>query len=63
MTVILKILSKSEKFHNGGQKWHILCLSRIRSKLHCLISLSVKKCVHSCVEEVKIRKFCRGGVN
>ena len=38
------------------------CLSQIRSKLHYLIILSVKKLVHSCVEEVKIREFYRGPI-
>ena len=33
------------------------CLSQRRSELHFLISLSVKKGVLSCVEEVKIKEF------
>ena len=63
LTVILKCFSKSEKSHNGGQTWHIFFLSQRRSKLHDLISLSVKKGVHRYVEEVKIRDFYRGPIN
>ena len=43
LTVTLKIFSKSEKAHNGGQTWHIFCLSHRRNKLHYLIILCVKK--------------------
>ena len=38
----IKFFSKSEKVHDGGQTWHIFCLSQRSSKLHHLISLSVK---------------------
>ena len=62
LTVILKLFSKSEKAHNGGQIWHIFCLSHRRSKLHYLIILCVKKGVPSCVEEVKIKEFTGGAL-
>ena len=42
LTVILNF-SRSEKSHNGGQTWHIFCLSHRKSKSHYLIILSVKK--------------------
>ena len=38
----IKKFSKSGKSHNGGQTWHIFCLSQRRRKLNYLISLSVK---------------------
>ena len=38
------------------------CLIQRRSKSHDLISLSVKKGVRSCVEEVKIREFNPGPI-
>ena len=60
LTVTLNFFSKYEKAHNGGHTWHIFCLSHRRSKLHYLIILCVKKVVHSCVEEVKIKEFTGG---
>ena len=58
LTVILIFLIKSEKDHNGGQTWHIFCLRNRRSKLHYLISLSVKnKLFIAVLRKLKLGSF------
>ena len=42
LNIILLFTSKSEKFHNGGQTWHIFCVIQRRGRLHYPTSLSVK---------------------